>query len=477
MDNQTPESSREELKELLAMYQKLKTGRGSYLIEEEAFERLIDYFDDNDQLSQAIEAANRGIDQYPYSSLLLIKKADLMIADRKYAEALEVLDRASVLDNTDTNLYVLKIEAFLALGMREQAVTIFTEAQIAFNGKERIEFLFDVADVFDDYEETEEVFNCLKAILEQDADNQEALYKICFWTDYLGKFEESIELHKKLIESHPYNYLAWFNLGTAFQGLKLYEKAIDAYLYSIAIDDKFDYAYRNLGDAYIRIKNYKEAIEALEKVLELSIPEDIIYEALGYCYEKIKDYSQARAHYRKAVHLKQGDSQLYYRIGLTYMHEQNFKSAIPHIESALSIHPSNLEYSFALASCYEMLGAFKPAIERYAQFVAQRPKSLKGWKAIISCLYQYGHYAEGVAQAELAFRATGKPVFLYYKASGLLHSGKSKEGLVWLESALAIAPASFKEFAALDPESLQRASVVKLANSYLSGKRKRSRKK
>ncbi|MCO6496115.1 MAG: tetratricopeptide repeat protein [Chitinophagaceae bacterium] len=477
MEDYTPEGSREELKELLSKYQKMRSGKGTYFLEEESFEKLIDYFDDNDQLHKAIEAANHGIDQYPYSSLLLIKKADLMIADRQYSEALDVLEKVSVLDNTDTNLYILKIEAYLALGMGEKALALFEDALALFEGKERVEFLFDVADVFDDYEETEHVFLCLKLILDQEPNNQEALYKICFWTDYLEKFEESIELHKKIIDAHPYNHLAWFNLGTAFQGLKLYEKAIDAYQYSIAIDDKFDYAYRNLGDAYIRIRKYHEAIEALEKVLELSIPEDVIYEALGYCFEKTKNYSQARVHYRKAIHLKQGDSQLYYRVGLTFMKEENFVGAMPYLETALSIQPSNVDFKFAMAQCCEHTGILKQAFEYYNDFISSRPKSVKGWKALIHCLYSYGFYEEGINQAGLGYAITEKPVFKYYKASGLFRFGKVKEGLVWLELALVDAPHLFKEFASLDPESLQRTSVVRLVNSYLPKKKSKTKKK
>ena len=144
------------------------------------------------------------------------------------------------------------------------------EALHSFDGEERIELLFELADVYDDYEEFDKVFDCLKLILEQDPNNEEALYKICFWTDFTGRNEESIKLHQKIIDDFPYNELAWFNLAAAYQGLKLYEKAIDAYQYAIAIDEKFDYAYRNMGDAYIRLRKYKEAIEVLEKVLELS---------------------------------------------------------------------------------------------------------------------------------------------------------------------------------------------------------------
>ena len=39
-------------------------------------------------------------------------------------------------------------------------------------------------------EEFDKIFDCLKLILEQDPGNEEALYKICFWTDFTGRNEE-----------------------------------------------------------------------------------------------------------------------------------------------------------------------------------------------------------------------------------------------------------------------------------------------
>src|SRR5579859_7847147 len=267
---------REEMKELLKQYQDLRSGRQHSFLEEEAFERIIDYFDDTEDLTQAIEAVEMGIEQYPYSSALLIKKADLMIATRRYHEALTILEQAELLDGADINLYILKTDAYLALDQQEKAVALLENALEHFEGDERIELLFELADVYDDYEGFDKIFDCLKLILEQEPGNEEALYKICFWTDFTGRNEESIRLHQQIIDDNPYSELAWFNLAAAFQGIKLYEKAIDAYKYVLVIDEKFDYAYRNMGDAYIRMRKFKDAIESLEKVLELSRPEDEI---------------------------------------------------------------------------------------------------------------------------------------------------------------------------------------------------------
>ena len=312
---------RDQIRELLQQYENLRGGISHNYIEEDDFEKIINHFEEKEQFGQALEAADTAIEQYPFSGTLLIKKAGILLAKRKYHAALETLDQAGLFDKGDINLYILKTDAYLALDMQEKAVGLLEEALDSFEGDEKIELLFELADVYDDYEEFDKVFECLKMILEQEPNNEEALYKICFWTDFTGRNEESIRLHQQIIDDFPYNELAWFNLAAAYQGLKLYEKAIDAYQYAITIEEKFDYAYRNMGDAYIRIRKYKEAIEALEKVTELSKPEMVIYEAIGHCYDKLKNYAQARFYYRKASHLNQEDSKLFYKIGLTYFNE------------------------------------------------------------------------------------------------------------------------------------------------------------
>src|SRR5206468_12974590 len=94
----------EELKELLKQYQNLKCGRSHSYLEEESFERIIDYFDDGENLPLALEASDFAIEQFLYSSPQLLKKADLLIATRKYTEALEMLEKAELLDSRDINL-------------------------------------------------------------------------------------------------------------------------------------------------------------------------------------------------------------------------------------------------------------------------------------------------------------------------------------------------------------------------------------
>jgi tetratricopeptide (TPR) repeat protein len=462
---------KEELKELLRQFQNLKAGRSHSFLYEEDFEKLIDHFDDIEELTQGLEAAEIAVEQFPFSAMLHIKKADLLIATRQYHEALNVLNHAEVLDHNDINLYILKTDAYLALDQQEKAVELLENALGLFEGAERIEMLFELADVYDDYEEFDKIFDCLKLILEQEPTNEEALYKICFWTDFTGRNEESIRLHMKIIDDHPYNELAWFNLAASYQGLKLYEKSIDAYQYAVTIDEKFDYAYRNMGDAYIRLRKYKEAIEALERVLELSRPEDVIYEAIGHCYDRLRNFAQARFYYRKASHLNQEDSKLFYKIACTYMNEEQYGTAIKQLETAMQIHRAQPEYNMAMGECKMQLGEYKEAIQYFSVVVRQRPKNISSWEALIRCLYAGRYFQEAHEQVKAAMKHTdNKPVFIFYLSAILFALKKSKEAMLQLEKGMNLYPKGLKKFIDLNPELLQSKQVAELVSRYKKSK-------
>ena len=458
---------REEIKALLQQFENLKTGKSNSFLEEESFERIIDYLDEKEQLDQALEAAEYGIEQYPYSSLLLLKKADLLIALKRYQEALSILDHAETLDSKDANLYILKTDAYLALDLQKKAASVLESAIEDFEGEEKVDLLFELADVYDDYENFDKVFDCLKMILEQEPNNEEALYKICFWTDFTGRNEEGIRLHQRIIEEFPFNELAWFNLAAAYQGLKLYEKAIDAYQYAVAIDEKFDYAFRNMGDAYIRLRRYKDAVEVLEKVLELARPEDVIYEAIGHCQDKMGNYAQARFNYRKASHLNNNDSQLIYKIACTYMNEGQWESAIKNLETALRIHRMQPEYNLAMGQCYMELNKLEDAITCFGNVVRTRPKNMSGWTELLKCLYKAEMFEEALEYAGFAYEQTdGKPIFIFYKSTFLFALGKTKEALLQLESGMNKNPKLVKKFVEINPALLQVQQVVDIIARY-----------
>ncbi|HSK14148.1 MAG TPA: tetratricopeptide repeat protein, partial [Phnomibacter sp.] len=399
-------------------------------------------------------------------------KADLLIANRQYLEALDLLDAGALFDNNDSTLYILKTDAYLALDQPEKAAALLEDALYLFEGDEKVELLFELCDVYDDYEDFDKVFDCLKLILQEDALNEEALLKICFWADFTGRCEESIRLHQEIIEEHPFSELAWFNLATAFQGLKLYEKAIDAYQYALAIDEKLDIAYRNMGDAYIRIRKFREAIECLSRVLELSRPEDVIHEAIGHCYHKLNNFAQARFHYRKASHLNPDDSRIYYKIAVTYCKEAQWESAVKQLDSALRLHRTQPEFNLLMGECKMVQGKLKDAIQYFLAVIKVRPKNVSGYDALIRCLVKAGELDEALEHCQSAEKlAIGSALFIYYQSGVLFLMGRAKEALLQLERALKENPRLFNKLSDWVPGLLQRPQVVELLSRYIRKKK------
>ena len=58
---------RELIRELLRQYENLKNGHSHSFIEEDAFEKIIDHYQEREDLVRAMEAAEIVSEQFPYS--------------------------------------------------------------------------------------------------------------------------------------------------------------------------------------------------------------------------------------------------------------------------------------------------------------------------------------------------------------------------------------------------------------------------
>ncbi len=456
-----------ELEDLLRRYQDVKNGAATGILDEDEFEQVIEYYFQNSNEEQALLACDIARTYYPFSSSILLLRAEILTQSQKFGQALKILDEMEQYDQHNLDAVLLRSDILLSQFKYDQAAALLEQRIKEFAGKDKIDILLELADVYDESEEFDAVFDTLKRVVKIDKRNEEALQKICFWADFTDRNEESIALHTELTEADPYNALAWFNLGAAYQGLKLYEKAIDAYEFCVAIDETFEFAYRNMADAYMRMRWYEKAIEVLEKHLEIAKAEDVIFEAMGYCWEKKKNYSRARHFYRQASQLNPQDDSIFFKIGETYAREKQWEKAVKSYSVALHLNKDNASYCMAIGNCLMEMDVKSEALVCYLNAVRLKPGNKTTWVALIRGLYLAGYYEEALTQIEVARENCGdKPDFRYYQSAVLLELGKSKEAMLQLEKALKEAPAKVKIFTQLNPEYLRRNAVAELIGKY-----------
>ena len=455
------------LDETLAKYEEVKRGESTSILDEEEFERVIEYYFQNSNEEQALLACDIARTYYPFSASVMLLKAEILTQAQKYGQALKVLDEMEQYDNNNLDAVLLRSDILLSQFKYDQAALWLEQRSKEFQGKEKTELLLELSDVYDESEEFDAVFDTLKRVIKIDRRNEEALQKICFWAEFTERLEESVTLHTQLTDDDPYNALAWFNLGAAYQGLKLYEKCIDAYEFCIAIDEKFEFAYRNMADAYMRLKWYEKALEVLEKHIEIAKPEDVIFEAMGYCWEKQKDFARARQFYRQASQLSPQDDGIFYKIGETYAREKQWEKAVKSFSVALHLNKDNASYCMAIGNCLMEMDVKSEALVCYLNAVRLKPGNKTTWVALIKGLFLTGYYDEALTQIAVAREHCGeKADFNYYQAATLFQMGKAKEALLQLEKGLKLSPAKVKMFTELNPEFLLRSAVAEVIGKY-----------
>ena len=426
-----------DIEDLLIEFFKIKRGEAHGVLTEVDFEYLIDYFDTNSDREHAGLACDIATTLFPFSSTLFLRKAEWLMNQKKYGQALKILDQVEEIDPNNIECVFMKSDILLDQNRFSEAVDILERNADKFDSVDKTDILLELSEIYDELEEFEKVYATLKRILLYEPTNEDALLRICFWAEINNFHEDSIELHNKIIDEVPFNAMAWYNLGVAYQGLKLYEKAIDAYDYCLAIDDKFEYAYRNEGDAYIQLKKFTKAIEVLEMHLSIAKPEDIILEAIGYCWDKQKQYAKARDYYRKASQLNPQDDQIFFKIGETYTKESKWEKAIKAYSVALHINKNNASYCLALGNCLMEMNAEKEALVCYLNAVQLRPDIKSTWQALVKALYTSNYLDEALSQLQIAEEHCGEKIeFVYYKSAILLAQGKTKEAVIQLENAL-----------------------------------------
>ena len=466
-DDDYNEDDWDSIEDIVGKYEEVKKGNSVSILDEEEFERVIEYFFQNSKEEEALLACDIARTYYPFSASILLLKAEILTQAQKFGQALNALDEMEQYDNNNLDAVLLRADILLAQ-MKFDRAALWLETQANnFTGKDKIELLLELSDVYDESEEFEAVFDTLKRVIKIDRRNEEALQKICFWAEFTERLEESITMHTQLTDEDPYNSLAWFNLGAAYQGLKMYEKSIDAYEYCVAIDEKFEFAYRNMADAYMRMKNYDKALECLAKHIEIAKPEDVIFEAMGYCWEKRKDLARARHYYRQASQLNPQDDTIFYKIGETYAREKQWEKAVKSFSVALHLDKDNATYCMAIGNCLMEMDVKSEALVCYLNAVRLKPGNKSTWVALVRGLFLSGYYDEAITQLEVAREHCGnKGEFGYYHAAALFELGKAKEAMLQLEGALKDAPKKVKQFTELNPEYLLRSQVAELVARY-----------
>lgn len=437
--NEFDDSFREstDLTELIEQFEKSIETEQHVFFDEDAMQRILEYYEIRMEMLKLEKAVDYALSQNPYSSDFIIRKAELCLHKKKYTDAHAWLDKAALFDTTEIDIFLVRADIFIETNKLHDALAVLQQGEQYADEGEKAFVFAEMSRVYELMENYPKALEVLFTAIENNPDNMNILEDAAHLVDMTEQYEQSITLHKNLLENNPYNWMAWYNLGRAYAGVTLFEKALEAFDYCIAIHEDFEYLYREAADVHFRMGNMKKTIEMLQTAQQYAPDFDDYNYKIGLCFENLEEYKNARFHYRKAIRTDPYHDSAFYRIGETYRLEERYDAALVNYKKALRLDEQNEDYLATIISVFQKLDNVQETITYMYALVYTRTDVLTYWTELIQALYQNTDYEEALEVCAEAIQRCGNfAEFRYLESMILFKTGKEREAFSTLENAL-----------------------------------------
>lgn len=122
----------------------------------------------------------------------------------------------------------------------------------------------------------------------------------------LGDESETLRVCTQIIELDPDHGMSYYNRGSIYSHMGMYEKALTDYNRAIELMPDYASTYNNRGLAHDKLEHYNEAIEDYNKVLALE-DSAIAYFNRANTYVTLEQYAKAISDYKQCLALDPND--------------------------------------------------------------------------------------------------------------------------------------------------------------------------
>nr|WP_314865953.1 tetratricopeptide repeat protein [uncultured Flavobacterium sp.] len=394
----------------------LKTNKVLFFDSEE-FEEIILHYIDSGKTSLAKKALKLALEQHPKSTGLKLVQVEMLVYEDQLDLAEKMLNELYALEPNNEEIYIQKANIYSKRDQHEKAVELLKIA---------LKYTDDYADVYNligmEYlfmDNLEMAKDSFIKYLEEDLEDQSALYNVVYCFEFLDQNKEAITYLNQYIEKNPYSEIAWHQVGRLHYGLKEYEEAIRAFNYATLIDDEFMGAFMEKAKALERLKQYEEAIESYERTIELDDATSYALLRIGKCHERLGNTALAIKYYNQTVHEDPLLDKGWIAITDFYVREKNYQKALFYVNKALAIDNQNQMYWKRYATINKQMNFFEEAEFGYRKAVEFGDYQLDTWLFWVDILQFLGEFDTAIQTLLQATEYFPEENEIEYRLAGL----------------------------------------------------------
>lgn len=276
--------------ELIKKYEQMRYMNKAFYFDADEFRFIANYYIKKKDTLEAEHVVDLGLEMHPYSSHLMVAKAKILVASKKYEVAYNYLLSIAE-DETNVDLLILKFKCLIKLNRTVEANS-YLEYILGgeLDGKDYYTFVKEAGYLFSDADMFETAITLLEKAVEVDNTNMDVLLELAYAYEMDDNIEKAIETTNAIIDLNPYSFEAWVSLGRLYLYNFEHELSIEAYDFALAIKESDVDVLKLKAITYSEDYNYEEELKVLNECIDASPDDESLYDELLQKYKEFEEY-------------------------------------------------------------------------------------------------------------------------------------------------------------------------------------------
>ena len=332
-----------EFQEILKQYEaSIKSGHPIYMDADDLAD-IADYYQYQGKPEEAENAIQLAIQFNPEAVGPLLYKAREALNRNDFQTAKAYAVQVKAVDELEY-LY-LQGEILICEGKTEEADELFRQHFKEVPPDEHIDFVYDVANLFSEYNNHEKAFEWVARSKGDDSEDfKELMARTLFG---LGKYEDSSKIFNELIDQHPYSKRYWNALASAQFMNEDYTGSITSSEYAIAIDPNDPESILSKANGLYNLENFEEALNYFERYTDKMECDEFGYLHQGTCLINLGRNEEALERLKKAEEVAENDSpylpEIYQELAFAYSEQKQTETALKYVDKTKTLDCDHID--------------------------------------------------------------------------------------------------------------------------------------
>ena len=291
-----------EFQQILRQYEESVQQGNSIYMDADELADIADYYQYNGKLDEADQAINMALEYNPDAVGPLLYKAREALSAKDFDLARDYAEHIQAVDQEEA--FYLQGEILICENKLDEADALFEEKIKDIMPDEWTDYVYDVANIFSDYNAYDKAFMWMARSRGDDSDDfKELMARTLFG---LGKYKDSERIFNELIDHNPYSIRYWNALASAQFMNEDYNAAITSSEYAIAIDPHDAESILSKANSLYSLGNYESALTFFKRYSEIMPEDEFGFLHQGTCLINLGKFPEALEVLEQAEHLAEG---------------------------------------------------------------------------------------------------------------------------------------------------------------------------